>query len=123
MKTLVCLFVVFIFEQLSYAADPISPADAANYIGRQATVCGIVANAKYVTTTRGTPTFLNLDKPYPNHIFTVVIWGSDRERFSYRPETLSGSRICVSGRIIQYRGKPEIIASDPQQITITDKDH
>lgn len=60
----------------------VSPADAINHVGQMATVCGRVASAKYATKANRQPTFLNLDKPYPNHVFTAVIWGSDRAAFS-----------------------------------------
>jgi hypothetical protein len=52
------------------AAASLTPEEAANHVGETATVCGTVASANYAARTRGEPTFLNLDKPYPNHIFT-----------------------------------------------------
>jgi len=64
----------------------------------------------------GQPTFLNLDKPYPNHVFTAVIWGADRSSFGYAPETLSGKKVCVSGEITTYKGVAEIIVSSPKEI-------
>jgi DNA/RNA endonuclease YhcR with UshA esterase domain len=34
------------------------------------------------------------------------------------PETsLRGKRVCVTGQIRDYRGKPEIILNDPSQLT------
>jgi hypothetical protein len=39
--------------------------EAKNYIGQQATVCGKVASGRH-TTARGNPTFLDLDRAYPN---------------------------------------------------------
>jgi micrococcal nuclease len=57
---------------------------------------------------KGQPTFINLDEPYPKQIFTAVIWGSDRSKFG-QPETeLKDKRICVTGLIEQHRGTPEI---------------
>jgi hypothetical protein len=94
----------------------ISPDDAINHVGEMATVCGRVASAKYATSTRGQPTFLNLDKPYPNQVFTAVIWGSNRAAFPYAPESLGDRRICVTGTIKIYRGKAEIMVSGPNQI-------
>jgi nuclease S1 len=81
-----------------------------------ATICGRVASATNATNANRQPTFLNLDKPYPNHIFTAVIWGSDRSAFPYVPESLADRRICVTGTIRVYRGKAEIIVSGPNQI-------
>jgi len=98
------------------ADDGISPTEASKHVGEQETVCGVVASAKYAQSSRGAPTFLNLDKPYPNEVFTAVIWGEARPRFSTPPEVLSGKAVCVSGKIAVYRGRAEIVVSDPNQI-------
>jgi len=29
---------------------------------------------------------------------------------------LDGKQICVSGKLVDYRGKPEIVVEDPKQI-------
>ena len=97
----------------------IKPADAGKYIGEKKTICGVVASATYAVRTKGQPTFLNLDQAYPNQIFTVLIWGSDRKKFNDPPETAyKGKTICVTGTIKSFRGKPEIIVRDPTQINI-----
>lgn len=97
-------------------AARLSAADAADHIGEKATVCGTVASVKYASTTRGQPTFLNLDQPYPRQIFTIVIWGEDRRAFSYAPESLDGTSLCVTGLIKTYRGVPEIVIRTPTAI-------
>lgn len=94
----------------------LTAAQAKNHVGEKAKVCGTVASAKYATGAKGMPTFLNLDKPFPDQIFTAVIWGHDRRRFPAPPESLAGSFICVSGFITSYRNVPEIIVNDPSQI-------
>jgi len=97
----------------------IKPTDAENYVGKEKTVCGMVASATYARRTKDQPTFLNLDQAYPNQIFTVVIWGSDRKNFSNSPETFyKGKTICVTGKIESYKGKPEMIVRHANQITI-----
>jgi micrococcal nuclease len=97
----------------------VNPIDAHKFIGMEKTVCGTVASATYAIRTKGRPTFLNLDQPHPNQIFTVVIWGSDRNKFKNPPETFfKGKRICVTGFIESYRGKPEIVVHSPDQITV-----
>ena len=74
--------------------------------------------APYAGRIHGQPTFINLDKAYPNSPFTVLIWGSDRDQFG-APETAYRDRdICVTGQIKAFRGAPEIVASDPKQIKI-----
>ena len=82
---------------------------------KNATVCGSVASAHYAPQSRGQPTFLNLGQAYPNDEFTAVIWGEDRAEFG-KPETLAGQRICVTGPLTLYRGKPEMILTDASQL-------
>jgi len=99
-------------------AASITARDAIKYVGQYATVCGIVASTKYATQTRRQPTFLNFDVPYPNHVFTAVIWGVDRPKFGSPESTFLRKRICVTGTIELYRGKPEIIVSDHRQLQL-----
>lgn len=99
-----------------YAVDALRPEQAAEHVGERARVCGVVASAKFATSSRKQPTFLNLGTPYPQHIFTALIWGKDRSAFPYAPESLMGEEICVQGTIAGYRGKPEIIVTHPSQI-------
>jgi len=100
------------------AAQKLTPAQAKDHIGEEATVCGVVASTRYATSSRGQPTFLNLDKPYPNQVFTVVIWGRNRAKFGKPEVDYKGERICVTGMIDEYRGMPQIEASDPSQIKV-----
>jgi len=68
-----------------------------------------VAAANYAARSKGQPTFLNLDEPYPRQIFIALIWGDDRPKFG-QPETeLKDRRICVTGLIEQYQGTPQIV--------------
>jgi DNA/RNA endonuclease YhcR with UshA esterase domain len=94
----------------------LTATEASGHVGEMATVCGEVVSAKYASSSQKQPTFLNLDKPYPNHILTIVIWGSDRPKFGHPEVKYMGKSICVTGTIKEYQGIPEIIASDPAQI-------
>lgn len=102
---------------LSAGAASISLADTASHVGETATVCGLVASAKYAANSRAQPTFLDMGQPYPNQPFVAVIFGTDRAKFGEPETTLSGKRICITGQVRNYRGKPEIIVSDPSQLT------
>lgn len=96
----------------------VSAADAKNYVGKNRSVCGNVASATYASRTKGSPTFLNLDKAYPNQVFTVVIWGSDRNKFGTPEADYRGKNIKVTGLIELYRGSPEIVVKEPSQIAL-----
>jgi DNA/RNA endonuclease YhcR with UshA esterase domain len=105
------------------AQKKLTAAEAKDHIGETAIVCGSVASTRYAASTKGQPTFLNLDKPYPNQIFTIVIWGNNRGQFG-RPEVeYSQKRICVTGKITEYRGIPEVIADSPAQIRVEPKSY
>ena len=90
--------------------------EAGEHMGEMALVCGVIASTRYAHQSRGAPTYLNFDKPYPENEFTVVVWGNDRDNFPYKPEDLKNHHACVYGRIDDYRGKPQIIAIRPEQI-------
>jgi hypothetical protein len=108
-------------EQASKVQTVLTAAEAAQHIGETATVCGLVVDARYASSSRGKPTFLNLDKPYPNQIFTVVIWGTDRDKFGEPEEKYRDKRICVTGKIASYRGVAQIQTTDPKQIQVKEK--
>jgi DNA/RNA endonuclease YhcR with UshA esterase domain len=98
------------------AQKPITAAEARSHIGEPATVCGKVVGTLFAETSRGRPTFLDVDKPYAERVFTVLIWGMDRSKFGEPENTYRGKRICVTGKIEDYKGTPEIVASEPSQV-------
>jgi hypothetical protein len=100
---------------LSNAAS-LAPDDAANHVGQNATVCGVVALTNFQADTQFWPTFLDFGEPYPDQVFTAVIYGADRDKFGTQETTLQGRRVCVTGSVREYQGKPEIILTDPSQL-------
>src|SRR5271157_1533254 len=122
MRTLRFLGLVFFCLASSSFAYPqtgrISAAEAKNHVGERATVCGNVVSTHYAARSRGNPTFINLDEPYPRQIFTILIWGSDRPKFG-DPEAKYGQKsVCVTGLLKDYKGVPEVIVEQPSQIEI-----
>jgi hypothetical protein len=74
-------------------------------VGETGTVCGTVVAAQYRPDAPGRPTFLNIDQPYPNQTFNVVIWGEQRRQFPLdrKPEVhMLGKVVCTSGAISAY---------------------
>jgi hypothetical protein len=107
-----------LWAALCHGQASISTEEAKNHVGERATVCGDVASTHYAAKSRGNPTFINLDKAYPNQIFTVLIWGSDRQKFGDPEELYRNKHICATGKITDYKGVPEIVAYEPSQIKI-----
>ena len=99
-------------------SEPYAAEDAASHVGEIGTVCGLVVSSKFAMRSKGQLTFLNLDRPHPDHVFTVVIWGKDRPKFGKPDRTFAGKRICVSGLIADFEGRPEMMATEPAQITL-----
>lgn len=88
---------------------PISAVEAAQHVGENRTVCGSIVNEYTAATTHGTPTFVDLDQPYPHQIFDLVIWGDNKDDVGSFPKS---GKICASGKIILYKGRPEILLPD-----------
>lgn len=91
--------------------------DAKDHVGEVQTVCGKAVSTRYAPQSKGQPTFLNLDEPYPKEIFTILIWGDDRPKFGTPESEYRDKDVCVTGKITSYRGIPEIVATEPSQIS------
>ena len=96
--------------------NKITAAEAKDHVGETRTVCGKVASTHYASGSKGQPTFLNLDEPYPKEVFTILIWGTDRAKFGTPETKYKDMRVCVTGKITTHREVPEIIATEPKQI-------
>jgi hypothetical protein len=111
-------FLVFL-AMVPAGAATLSAGEAKNHMGETATVCGTVASVFFAAGSRGTPTFVNLDKAYPNQVFTILIWGDDLPKFKENPMSWEGKKACATGAISTYKGIPEIVAKSQDQITVT----
>lgn len=96
-------------------AQSSTAAEANSHVGETTTVCGKVSGVHTAAASRGKPTFINFDKPYPSQDFTVMIWDDERPAFG-NLEKYVGRQVCVYGAITMYRGKPEMILRDPETI-------
>jgi hypothetical protein len=97
-------------------AETLTPEQAAKHAGETVTVCGVVAGAKYAAQIRGGLTFIDFDKPYPNAPFTALIFAADRAKFGTPEKGIQGKQVCVTGKIELFKGKAEIVLSDPKQL-------
>jgi hypothetical protein len=116
MRHIVAVVLIALWPGAAFSAS-LSAEQAASHVGENATICGAVASAHFAQRSKGEPTFLNLDKPYPNQAFTIVIWGADREKFGTPETSLLGKQVCASGVIQLFRGRPEVVVHDPSQLT------
>jgi len=122
MAILACLISMTVLVS-SGAQSPLSPEagapvisfeQAGDYIGQNCFVYGRVVQSRNI----GSRCFLNFHPDYRNH-FTVVINKPSFASFPEPPEKMyNGKDVKVFGRVDEYKGKPAIIVSKPDQITI-----
>ena len=112
-KTL--LLALFLCAGWLLRAEDLPTDQAATHVGETATVCGKVTGVHYAANSRGKPTFINFDKPYPNQDFTVMIWDDERAGFGSL-ERYTGRQVCAHGVITEYRGKAEMVLRNPEAL-------
>jgi hypothetical protein len=117
------LFVIFALLSLVSVAraqteDMVRANQAVEHAGEYAMVCGVIASTKYLQNSRGAPTYLNFDKPWPDSEFSAVIFGKNRKNFDPAPETLTGYKACVYGKIRVYKGKPQMELVKSMQLSV-----
>ena len=101
------LIVVMAASAAVYAASVSAPGiesqspDASSF-------CGNVVSAEHAVQLRGEPVLLTLGHAYEHQDLTVVMLGENRAGFG-PPEALIGRRICVTGRLRHFFGKPRML--------------
>jgi len=88
------------------------------YVGKKDAikVCGTVVSTK--KSSKGN-IFLNLDKKFPQQIFTVSIFSDYTANFSYVPEVfLQGQAVCVTGVVTNFNGTPTMNITNDKAIEI-----
>ena len=91
----------------------IGTAQASDYIGKQVTVTGIVAQVSI----RPSLIFLYFDKPYPENPFTAIVRNSHTNEFEKLP-ALKGKFVSVRGQVRDYNGKPEMELTSKSQLKL-----
>ena len=115
------LIVSLVTTFAAFSQPEIKIADVKAHVGDSVKVCAIVRNIKYLQKVKGQPTFLDYGGTYPNAPLTLVIWGERRSQFP-DIDLYKGSNVCLTGKIVLYRDKPEIVLYSRQQIISVVKD-
>lgn len=80
--------------------------------------CGIVADVRYAARSRRHDTVVDLGRPHPIESLQVIIPRRDLGRFESSPASWEGRKICVTGPVETYGGRPGIVAHDPDQVRV-----
>jgi hypothetical protein len=118
---ILCLILALLACALKSSADPtthslpqkIGATEATNYFDQTMTVTGTVAQV----TVRPSIVFLNMDHPYPNSPFTLVIFSANAPKFGDL-KSLNGKAVEATGEIKKYHDKPEMVLESTNQLKI-----
>ena len=84
--------------------------------GEEVTVCGTVVSTRY---SRSGNLWLNIDKRFPNHIFSVFVRKKDLPNFSYDPKSvLENKKVCISGEVENFSGTPTMNVAREERIQL-----
>ena len=91
--------------------------EARDHTNSEAIVTGVIAEVHQ----GGSVVHLNFDKPFPNQTFTAVIFG---KQISLFPELdqLKGKTVEVTGKIVEYNRRPEIVLNGTNQLRVIEKE-
>ena len=118
------LFVAFTFfsTSVAFSQTSVKLEDAAKHVGDSVTVCGKVAGGIFLEQMENGPTFLSLGAAYPDQLLTLVIWKDQRGQYEIAPETqFMDKDVCVTGKIVIMRDRPQIVIYKKDQIKVTTK--
>jgi DNA/RNA endonuclease YhcR with UshA esterase domain len=120
-----CFIFALLACALKLSADPatnsppriIGTSEAAKYYGSEMTVTGQVVQV----TIHQNIIFINLDKPWPDCPFALVIFAHDAKPFGHLAD-LNGKDVEATGKIKQYHEKPEMVLESTNQLKILPSD-
>jgi hypothetical protein len=114
LKTAFALFFVTSLICVAQSDRNYAAAQAAQHVGETATVTDKVDGVHQ--SGKGN-IFLNMGGKYPNQSFTGFIPSSSASSVP-NPQQYGGKTISISGKIVLYRGKPEIVVNSSSQLRI-----
>ena len=116
-KLIICSLLALVYSLSSQAQKEIPLDSLSSHIGDSVKVCSKIYGGIYLERSNNKPTLLNMGGAYPNSPLTILIWDDVRKQFKDAPETYYKDRdVCVFGKVIFYKDKPEIIIYDARQI-------
>ena len=119
MKKLLSAVLLLSVSSFAFAQPEIKIEDAGKHEGDSVTICTKIFGARYFENSKNAPTLLNAGASYPDAPLTILVFGENRANFKNKPEAYyTGKNICVTGRIVFYKGKPEIIITREEEISI-----
>lgn len=95
-------------KDISVPPMPVQLKEVKDFIGQNVKVEGKVYGIKDV----GSMVLINVGATYPNQLLTVVLKGDAKTIAS----KIDGKTMMVTGKVIEYKGKPEIVITNADQL-------
>jgi hypothetical protein len=92
---------------------PVSPiAKVIKFVGVECAVTDSLYGYQVISDSM---TLLDLGGKYPNYVMDIVLKGNG---FNFKPTDFGGKWVYVTGKVEMYRGKLQIVVTDPTNIRI-----
>lgn len=111
MKKLIILFILSAAFTIKASAQSFNAEEFRNNLGKTKTLCDTVSSIKIFSDTL---TLINMGGNYPNQKYTIAVKGN---KLVLDWPNLKGKRLCVTGVLELHKYRPEIVASQPNEIT------
>ena len=108
------LLAAFFLPSLTGLAQSLTTAQAREHDGDHVTICGTVKNEHTAESSKGKPTFIDIDSSFPEPVFVVVVWDEDKPQVGPLPPLKA--HLCATGTVNYYRGVPQMVVKDKSQI-------
>ncbi|WP_374950233.1 hypothetical protein [Mucilaginibacter sp.] len=109
-KLLPALFILALFG-FKASAQTFNADDFKANLGKSKSLCDEVSSFRIFSDTL---TLINMGGSYPNQKYTIAVKGN---KIALDWANLKGKKLCVTGVFEMHKGRPEIIAAEPAQIT------
>jgi hypothetical protein len=115
MKKLILALIISASFTVKASAQSFNADDFKSNLGKTKTLCDEVSSVRIFSDTL---TLINMGGAYPNQKYTIAVKGN---KIVLDWANLKGKHMCVTGVYELHKGRPEIVAAQPEQITFTDK--
>lgn len=111
MKKILSLLIFLAAFAVKASAQTFNADDFKNNLGKSKTLCDTVYSVKIFSDTLA---LINMGGNYPNQKYTIAVKGN---KIVVDWANLKGKRLCVTGVFEMHKNRPEIVATEPPQIT------
>lgn len=118
MKKIFSFILSAFFSSIAFSQTWTRPSEAANHIGDSIIIVGFVTNVQRLTDRKEAPTLVTIGDENEIELLTLLIPGAHRKNFTQTKTAYLNQYVQVTGRVLRYNGKTQIILYSEKQISI-----